>query len=252
VSIDFIAAVFNSRLLTWFYRERTQETGKVHPQVHIKHTSSLPVHRMSFITPSGTRLELVERISQLFAVFTVDGDPARIMDIAQHQLSKRPERTDVIHDLLAYLAEQMSELHKKRQPLEDGATIFRFVGKDTPCLQLDKALGGPLGSGQILGDSGAVRHDIEGLRLSQEADGHWLFEVQAKLRDPESGWREYQRDPDGSFIREWLPTFRLPLDEATGRFYHYAFANLDGFDGAGKFPGGYTRTTLEKLQATKS
>jgi hypothetical protein len=41
------------------------------------------------------------------------------------------------------------------------------------------------------------------------------------------------------------------LDEATGRFYHYAFANLDGFDGGGRFPGGYTRTTLDKLHATK-
>ncbi|MBC8492239.1 MAG: hypothetical protein H8D43_00535, partial [Chloroflexi bacterium] len=26
---------------------------------------------------------------------------------------------------------------------------------------------------------------------------------------------------------------------------------LGGFDGAGKFPGGYTSTTLEKLKATK-
>ena len=41
------------------------------------------------------------------------------------------------------------------------------------------------------------------------------------------------------------------LAEATGCFYRYALANLDGFDGAGKFPGGYTRTTLEKLNATK-
>ena len=73
----------------------------------------------------------------------------------------------------------------------------------------------------------------------------------AKLRDPESGWREHQRDKDGNLVRQWLPAYRLPLDEATGRFYHYAFAHLRGFDGAGKFPGGYTRTTLEKLNATK-
>ena len=63
--------------------------------------------------------------------------------------------------------------------------------------------------------------------------------------------RTLDGDPYRVYPREWLPAFRLSLDEATGRFYHYAFANLDGFDGAGKFPGGHTRTTLEKLLATK-
>jgi len=103
----------------------------------------------------------------------------------------------------------------------------------------------------MVGDLSAVHHDIEGLRLSREEDGRWLLEVRAKLRDPESAWREYQRDRDGNFIRQWLPVYHLPLDEATGRFHHYAFVNLRGFDGAGRFPGGYTRTTLEKLKATK-
>ena len=75
--------------------------------------------------------------------------------------------------------------------------------------------------------------------------------MRAKLRDPESGWREHQRDKDAKFIRQWLPVYRLLLDEAMGRFYDYAFTNLDGFDGVGKFPGGYTHTTLQKLKTTR-
>jgi len=166
-----------------------------------------------------------------------------------NEIDRLLEHSDVIHDLLGYLTKQMTEAHKHQQRLEAEAHLFDFAPPDTPCLPLDKALGGLLGAGEVVGDLSAVHHDIEGLRLTQEGDGRWLLEVRAKLRDPESGWREHQRDKDGNFIRQWLPVARLPLDEATGLFYYYAFANLDGFDGAGKFPGGSTRTTLEKLKA---
>jgi hypothetical protein len=149
-------------------------------------------------------------------------------------------------------------LNKERQRLGREADLFRFVERDTPCLRFDKALGSPLAAGEMVSDLSSVRHDIEGLRLSQEVGAHpggrpgrWLLEIRAKLRDPESGWRKHQRDRDDNLVRQWLPAYRLPLDKATGRFYHYAFAHLRGFDGAGKFPGGYTRTTLEKLNATK-
>lgn len=111
-----------------------------------------------------------------------------------------------------------------------------------------------MGAGELVRettDPSRVYHDVEGLALSRQTDGRWLLEAYAKLRDPQSGWREHQRDDAGNFIRRWVSVYRLPLDMETGRFYRYAFAVLDGFDGAGKFPGGFTRTTLEKLEATK-
>jgi hypothetical protein len=148
----------------------------------------------------------------------------------------------------------MINFNRECQRLEHETDLFLFVERETSCLRLDKALGGPMGAGEMVRESAdptVVHHDIDGLRLSQEEDGCWLLEVYARLRDPESDWREHQRDQDGNFIRQWLPAYRLPLDEVTGRFYHYAFAALDGFDGAGKFPGGFTRTTLEKLKATR-
>jgi hypothetical protein len=148
----------------------------------------------------------------------------------------------------------MIDLNKERQRLEGEVDLFRFVDHDAACARLGDALGGALSAGEIVrqpADPTVVHHDIEALRLTQEDGDHWLLEVKAKLRDPESGWREHQRDKGGNFVRRWLPVARLPLDEAAGRFYHYAFAKLDGFDGAGKFPGGFTRTTLKKFQLTK-
>jgi hypothetical protein len=213
--------------------------------------SGFPVPRIDFSTSSDERERLVDESQNLYERCTTKGDQAHVTGFVKNQLGQEPERSDVVHDLLAYLAQQMTDLHKERQRLEGKTDLFRFVNRDTPCLRLDKALGGPLGAGEMLGDLSAVHHDIEGLSLTQEDDGNWLLSVRAKLRDPEGGWREHQRDRDGNFIRQWLAAYRLPLDEATGRFYHYAFANLDGFDSAGKFPGGFTRTTLKKLQLTK-
>jgi len=250
----FVCALLNSKLLAWLYTSSSTISVKDDfPQVTLEELRRLPIPRMTFSTPLKERRRLAEKGQTLYGEYTAKGDQDRVIGFVEHQLGQEPERADVVHDLLAYLSQQMIDLHKERQRLEGEFDLFRFVERDTPCLRLDKALGGPLGAGEMVGDLSAVRHDIEGLRLAQEEDGNWLLSVRAKLRDPESGWRKHQRDKNSRFIRQWLPAYRLPLDKATGRFYHYAFAQLGGFDfkGAGKFPGGYTRTALEKLQATK-
>jgi hypothetical protein len=251
----FICALLNSRLLAWLYTSSSTISVKDDfPQVTLGELRRLPIPCMTRTTPIGERQRLIEEGQHLYATCLGQSDKECVISFVEHHLDQEPERADVVHDLLAFLAQHMIELNKERYWLEQGVDLFRFVQRETLCLALNKAWRGPLGTGRLVRnpvDPSVAHHDIEGLRLNQEEDGCWLLEVRAKLRDPEADWREHQRDTDGNFIRRWLPVYRLPLDEATGRFYHYAFANLDGFDGAGKFPGGFTRTTLKKLQLTK-
>lgn len=251
--LAYVAASVNSSVVN-FYFAKFIATGTLqgsYTGVNPEDIRKLPIHRIDFTTPLRQRGTLRETGQTIYEQALAEKSLGSVASFVQTRLVAEPAETDFVHDLLAYLAQQMIDLNKDRQRLEREADLFRFVDRDTPCLRLDKALGGPLGAGEMVGNLSTVRHDIEGLRLSQEADGDWLLEVLAKLRDPESGWREHQRDKEGNFIRQWLPAYHLPLDKATGRFYHYAFAHLGGFDGAGKFPGGFTRTTLEKLKATK-
>ncbi len=245
-----VVAVINSPLPS-FYIQRmlfsnTTETARI---LDAPYSAPIPIPLVEFVTSPSVRKSEVHRISAQFNELLQSERSPDVFTFVDKAFQHWA--TDVAHDLLAYLAQQMIDFNKEHQRLEREADLFRFVERDTPCLPLDKALGRPLSAGEMVGDLSAVRHDIEGLRLSREEDGRWLLEMRAKLRNPESGWRKHQRDKDGKFIRQWLPVYRLPLDEAMGRFYHYAFANLDGFDGAGKFPGGFTRTTLKKLQLTK-
>jgi len=247
--LRYVLALFNSTLLNFWF---VQTYGKL-IEVNVFKVSSLPICPISRPGSDEEQVNLAtEKLKQSYSTVLLCGSSSgSSLDLGT--VSNDP----AWHDFLVFLAQQMIDLHKARQRLEREADLFRFVPPDTPCLPLDRVLGGPLGTGEVVSDLSVVRHDIEGLRLSQEvgADsggrpGRWLLEVRAKLRNPDSGWRVHQRDRDGNFIRRWLPVAHLPLDEATGRFYHYAFAHLDGFTGAGRFPGGSTRTTLEKLKAT--
>ena len=251
--LRYIASLVNSTVINHYF-SKFLATGTLqgsYSGVYPEDIRKFPIRRVNFITSPEQRAALVKESSKLYTHCMREQSFQWALEFVEHHLSQVPEESDVVHDLLVYLAQQMTDLDKERQRLEGEADLFRFVDRDAPCLRVDKAMGGPLGAGEMVGDLAAVHHDIEDLRLTHEEDGHWLLEVRAKLRDPGRGWRDHQRDAGGNFIRRWLPAYRLPLDEATGRFYHYAFAHLDGFDGAGKFPGGFTRTTLKKLQLTR-
>lgn len=62
ISLFFILGVLNSNLLNWIYRTKSQETGKVHPQVHIKHTSTLPIPKFNFPNDQFVRSQSIFNI----------------------------------------------------------------------------------------------------------------------------------------------------------------------------------------------
>jgi hypothetical protein len=104
-------------------------------------------------------------------------------------------------------------------------------------------------------DIDVAHHDIDGLRLVPDGD-QWQLDAQCKLRDPADEWHSWQYEDDArghasSIARVWVPVYRLPLSEAQGRYYQYAFRVLDEFAHAKSFPGGRTRSTHKKLQLTR-
>ncbi|MDP3104048.1 MAG: hypothetical protein Q8M95_05510 [Candidatus Methanoperedens sp.] len=72
--------------------------------------------RISFTTPPDRRAALVEQARALYSAEAPDsGDPAfKCGDFVSARLSAAPEESDVVHDLLAYLAERMIELNKEK------------------------------------------------------------------------------------------------------------------------------------------
>jgi len=79
----------------------------------------LPIRRISFTTPAPERARLGAELQQLYT----DGKHAKILALVDACLPKDEagnfiadqEKSDVVHDLLAFLAERMLEMNKQKQ-----------------------------------------------------------------------------------------------------------------------------------------
>ncbi len=82
-----------------------------------------PIRRIAFTTPKEERTRLVEEGKQFYQDFLKTKDSAPILDLVEQCLPKdnkgnfiqEKEQSDVVHDLLAFLAERMMELNKEKQ-----------------------------------------------------------------------------------------------------------------------------------------
>ena len=248
-SLGYLLALLNSRTLAWLYDLIAQEEGRVLAQVKVSKVESLPIPAVVFHESVRNRRDLLRKVISNYASRSIGTVLAQVSKC----LDAQPKRTDIVHDVLNYLAEEMIRLHEKRRELEKAADIFRYVDTSQPFVRLDEALvlsdsqrtAGPM-------DLAIVHHDIDGLRLVREDDVIWTLELQAKFRDPDQGWQDWIKEEDGHMIkRRWAPAHRLQLSEEKARFYRYALPRLQDFENAGSFPGGYTRSTLKKLHLTK-
>ncbi|MDP2767207.1 MAG: TaqI-like C-terminal specificity domain-containing protein [Candidatus Methanoperedens sp.] len=71
----------------------------------------LPIRCISFTTPPDRRAALVEQAKALYSAEAPDS-VKKILDFVSQRLEAKPEESDVVHDLLAYLAERMIEMNK--------------------------------------------------------------------------------------------------------------------------------------------
>ncbi|MCB9140939.1 MAG: Eco57I restriction-modification methylase domain-containing protein [Anaerolineales bacterium] len=252
-SLGYLCAVCNSMLITWVYEEYfgTLSMSGGYMQFQAPQLSVLPIRKITFTTLADERERLAKKGRRLYGQFCDKWDYACVLGFVEHQLAQEPERADVVHDLLAFLAEQMIALNKQRQKLEKALDPFKFLDRNAPCKPFTQVFAQAIKYGELV-DPGAVRHDVEGLRLVPLHSDRVELQAHLKQRDRASGWSSWQYEEDGkSILRSWTPVYRFDLDPAMARFYTHALPVLDQFTHAGKFPGGKTKSTMQKLQAAK-
>lgn len=69
----------------------------------------------NFITPESERKKLVEKGKMIYERFMKERDDKDIIELVGQLLDTKLEKNDVVHDFLAFLAEQMIEMSKKKQ-----------------------------------------------------------------------------------------------------------------------------------------
>jgi len=122
-SIHYIAAVLNSTLLTYMYRSISQEVGRAQAQVNLEDIRQLPIRVINFNTPDEERKQLFEQVKKLYQEYLGNQNWDKVLTFVAERLPLKDndtpdiehEQSDVVHDLLAFLAEEMTRLNEEKQ-----------------------------------------------------------------------------------------------------------------------------------------
>lgn len=252
----YLLSLLNSRLSFFFMQQKSTVLGDPENRGRLRfigqYMEQLPIRRIDFTTPEDKRAQWMAEARRYYE----SGEHNALLTFTAARLDANPEQSDVIYDLLAYLAEQMTELNATYQRLEAANDPFKYLDRSVSFVKFTAAFSDAIKYGQRISRDGRegtlitlgkVHHDIDGMRLIPDGD-EWRLEIQLKRRDPEAGWREWQYEGDGHLVaRTWVPAYRFPLPEKQAHYYHIALPMRDEFTNAPSFPGGYTRSTAKKL-----
>jgi hypothetical protein len=131
LNIKFILALLNSNLLN--YRYRFIAKPKDYRYEYFENTlKRIPVTKISFTTLPEKRQEYLENTINLYQQYQINHNPDILFTQIDHHLNQHPSEADVIHDLLAYLAEQMIELNQQKQTETTGFLTWleRLIGTE--------------------------------------------------------------------------------------------------------------------------
>ncbi|KJR40258.1 type II DNA modification enzyme [Candidatus Magnetoovum chiemensis] len=103
-SLLFIVALFNSSLIGFYYKKYISGELNVFPE----HIRLLPIRHIKFASSSDRRAEIIRQTKTLYD----NSEENAILDLIEKELSEG--RNDTVHDILAYLAEQMIEMNRAK------------------------------------------------------------------------------------------------------------------------------------------
>ena len=114
-NLKFILSILNSRLMSFYHRQVFLNVALQRFQkILIKDAKTLPIRRINFITPADERARQLEKAKTLYQSCLDKGSTDRVRGFVKDHLAADPERADVVHDLLAFQAEQMVEMNKTK------------------------------------------------------------------------------------------------------------------------------------------
>ncbi len=115
ISLVYLLALINARLFSqifiWFSEVAKRDDF---PQLDMATVREFPIRRINFTTPADERYRQLEKAKTLYQFCLNKGSIDCVLGFVKDHLTADPERSDVVHDLLAFLAEQMLEMNKAK------------------------------------------------------------------------------------------------------------------------------------------
>ena len=115
-SLSYTTALLGSSLLTWLFRIyfATGTLQGSYSHTYPQQVRAMPIRRINFTTAPNERDHQLEKAKTLYQSCLNKGKADDILDFVNGHLTANPERADIVHDLLAFLATQMVELNKAK------------------------------------------------------------------------------------------------------------------------------------------
>jgi len=129
-NLFYALGVIASSLISWYFKE-VFATGTLqgsYSHTYPKQVRAFPIRCISFTTPADRRFSLVNEAKVKYLSFTQSTDPQPLLAFVDVRLAAKPEESDVVHDLLAHLAEQMVEMNKAKNA--EIKEFLSFVGSE--------------------------------------------------------------------------------------------------------------------------
>ena len=117
-SLEYLLSLLNSGLFESFIRASSVDLRGGYYRVTKNFMGPFPVRRVTFATLATEREGLVTQARTLYDAFLRDApryDANPLLAFTDQRLRAEPEQSDVVHDLLAHLAEQMMAMNKEKQ-----------------------------------------------------------------------------------------------------------------------------------------
>ena len=129
VDIRYVLAILNSGITDRFVATTSSVFRGNYFAYSRQYIEQIPYRQIDFTTPTDERERLVQEITGAYDLGDIDGALSRV------RAALAASQTDVVHDVLAHLAQTMIELNKQKQ-----AEVGRFLGwlEDTLQIKPDK------------------------------------------------------------------------------------------------------------------
>lgn len=109
-SIYFLLAVFNSQFMNWWFGESFQNVN-----IQEGFIRQIPITKINFSSKEREWLSTPDNLTRLYDRLLTIGNVEDVFPIFEEHILQRYQESVVIHDLLAYLAEQMVGMNQKKQ-----------------------------------------------------------------------------------------------------------------------------------------
>jgi len=119
-SLSYLLTILNCRLLYWYFLLVASKSDQnLFPRLSLTNTRQLPIRRINFTTPESERKKLVNNLTTQYKTAQSDQVLTQVEECLPKDKDDNfitdQEKSDVIHDFLAFLAEQMIKMNKEKQ-----------------------------------------------------------------------------------------------------------------------------------------